>query len=247
LPFAIDEEKYFPGPEDYIRAHWQKASGGTFFVFTSMRLYDRWKGAQTALEGFARFAKDAPGARLVILGWGTDVAAARGQFASLGIEDKVLLLPIVGKARLARYLRAADVLIEQFVLGNYGASGLEAMASGLPVIMRLERAQYDALVLGGAPPVLDAADPASVAAWLLKLHNDPGLRKEIGVATRSWFMATHAGSACWPNYTLLLDAAASGIEIDWATSPLADVLSQTETTYFSAQLGHAPAFPEHSL
>jgi glycosyltransferase involved in cell wall biosynthesis len=247
LPFAIDEEKYYPGPEDEIRAQWQKANGGTFFVCTSMRLDNLWKGAQIALEGFARFAKDAPGARLVTLGWGTDNAAAREQLASLGIQDKVLLLPIVGKARLARYLRAADVLIEQFVLGYYGASGLEAMASGLPVIMRLERAQYEAMVPGGAPPVLDATDPASVAAWLRELHDDPVQRKKIGEATRSWFLATHAGSACWQNYKLILDAAAMGIEIDWTASPLAESLSEIETTYFNAQLENAPAFPEYSL
>jgi glycosyltransferase involved in cell wall biosynthesis len=247
LPFAIDEERYFPGPEDEIRAQWQHASGGTFFVLTTMRLDNRWKGAHIALEGFARFAKDAPGARLIILGWGADEAAAREQLVALGILDRVLLLPIVGKARLARYLRAADVLIEQFVLGYYGASGLEAMASGLPVIMRLERAQYDALVPNGAPPVLDADDAASVAARLHALHDDPVQRQKIAQATRNWFLATHAGSACWRNHKLLFDAASAGASIDWSGSPLNAAQTDTEMKYFKDQLVKSPMFPEYSI
>jgi len=247
MPFMIDEERYRPGDASDIRAQWQAMSNGDFFVLTSMRLDNQWKGAHLALEGFAQFVKSNPGARLVALGWGVDEAAAREQLTQLGIADKVLLMPIVGKMRLARYLRAADALIEQFVLGYYGASGLEAMASGLPVVMRLERGQYDAMIDAGAPPVLDAASAAEVAAHLARLYREPDWRRELGQKTRAWFLATHASSHNWRDTMILLDAAALGIRIDWSASPLHLPLAAAEIAYHRDQLASAPAFGIYEL
>lgn len=247
LPLMIDEERYKPGDAADIRAQWQAQSGGDFFVLTSMRLDNDWKGAHLALEGFAEFARTHPGARLVALGWGADEVAAREQLTRSGIADQVLLMPIVGKVRLARYLQAADVLIEQFVLGYYGASGLEAMASGLPVIMRLEREQYDALISVGAPPVLEAARAADVTAHLSSLYQDAGRRRALGAKTRDWFMTTHASDHNWRDMMILLDAAALGLKIDWNTSPLNYPLDASEVVYHRDQLKNAPRFGVYEI
>lgn len=248
LPFWIDEDRYCPGEESDIRAEWQSISGGgTFFVMTSMRLDNNWKGADLALEGFARFVRAAPNARLVVLGWGADQAVAKARLQELGMADKVLWLPMAGKARLARYLRAADALIEQFVLGYYGASGLEAIASGLPVIMRLETAQYDALVPRGAPPILHAADADAVAAHLHHLHADEAGRRRLGAETRAWFLDTHASSAVLADVAALLHAAAIGAPIDWERSPLAQPLGEHERAYQDDQLAKAPAFGTYEI
>jgi glycosyltransferase involved in cell wall biosynthesis len=247
LPLMLDEERYKPGDASDIRAQWQAQSGGEFFVLTSMRLDNGWKGAHLALEGFAEFARTHPGARLIALGWGADEAAAREQLARSGIADQVLLMPIVGKARLARYLQAADVLIEQFVLGYYGASALEAMASGLPVIMRLERAQYDALIPAGAPPVLEAESAADVAAHLSSLYREPDRRKALGTGMRDWFMATHSSERNWHDMMVLLDAAALGLKIDWEASPLNSPLAASEETYHRDQLKNAPPFGTYQI
>ena len=98
---------------------------------------------------------------------GGDLEAAKTKLKERNLADRVLAVPIVGKRRLVKYLQAVDVVIEQFVLGYYGGSGLEAMACGKPVIMRLERDQYDALIQSGAPPTLDAEDADGVQ-WELQ-------------------------------------------------------------------------------
>lgn len=247
LPFMIDEERYKPGDAADIRAQWQAQSGGDFFVLTSMRLDNGWKGAHLALEGFAEFARAHPGARLVALGWGVDEAAAREQLARSGIADQVLLMPIVGKVRLVRYLQAADVLIEQFVLGYYGASGLEAMACGLPVVMRLERAQYDALIGAGGPPVLEAESAGEIAAHLSWLYQDPDRRKALGVRTRDWFMTTHSSDHNWRDMMVLFEAAALGLKIDWDMSPLNSPLAASEENYHRDQLENAPPFGTYQI
>ena len=125
-----------------------------------------------------------PQARLVVIGWGEDLDFAKNQVAQIGLADSVLFLPTVGKRRLVHYLRAADALMEQFVLGYYGASALEAMACGKPVIMRIEQEQYDALVEVRAPPVLSAENGTDVERHLRGLYNkNRGLCRGIGEQT----------------------------------------------------------------
>ncbi len=247
LPFCIDETRYFPGAEPGLRMEWTERSGGDFFVLCTMRLDNLWKGSDIALEGFAAFSRNHPAARLVLTSWGNNEAQSRTRLAELGIAEKVIVEPLCGKARLAKMLRGADAFIEQFVLGYYGASGLEALASGLPVIMRLERAQYDALVPAGAPPVLDAQDAAEVAAHLSQLYADPARRADIAGASRDWFMRTHASQACAAGYSTLLAAAASGQKIDWSKSPLSAPLAAAEIAHHDAQLADAPVFPNYEI
>jgi glycosyltransferase involved in cell wall biosynthesis len=245
VPWILDEETYRPGDAQATRAEWEREIGGDFFVLTSMRIDKEWKGAHHALDGFAKFAANAPGARLVVLGWGNDLEAAKAVLEERGLTDRVLSSPIVGKRRLVKYLQAADVVIEQFVLGYYGGSGLEAMACGKPVIMRLERDQYDALSQSGAPPTLDAEDADGVERQLSRLYVDRQFAENIGRRTREWFLEAQS-SLRWSNvYDVLLRAMALGIPLSTVGSPLLAPLSNAEIDYHATQLNQAPRFPNY--
>ena len=246
VPWSIDEEKYQPGNAQATRAEWERETGGDFFVLTSMRIDKEWKGAHHALDGFAKFAANAPGARLIVLGWGVDLEAAKAALAERNLTDRVLSLPIVGKSRLVKYLQAADVLIEQFVLGYYGASGLEAMACGKPVIMRLERDQYDALIPSGAPPTLDAEDAGGVERELSRLYRDKQFAENVGRRTREWFLEAQSSLRWWKVYDTLLRAMMLGIPMSTEGSPLLAPLSDLEVDYHAEQLRQAPRFPDYT-
>jgi glycosyltransferase involved in cell wall biosynthesis len=246
VPWILDEETYRPADARAVRAEWEREIGGDFFVLTSMRIDREWKGAHHALDGFAKFAAKVPGARLVVLSWGDDLEAAKATLEERNLSDRVLALPIVGKRRLVKYLQAADVVIEQFVLGYYGGSGLEAMACGKPVIMRLERDQYDALIESGAPPTLDAEDADGVERQLSRLYGDRQFAESAGRRTREWFLGAHS-SLRWSNvYHVLLRAMSLGIPLSTLGSPLLAPLSNTEIDYHSDQLRQAPRFPDYT-
>ncbi len=245
VPWSLDEEIYQPADAQATREEWQQAVGGDFFVLTSMRIDKQWKGVHHALDGFAKFAAKMPGARLVLLGWGDDLEAAKATLAMRNIADRVLTLPIVGKRRLLKYLQAADVVIEQFVLGYYGGSGLEAMACGKPVIMRLERDQYDALVEVGAPPIIGAENGSDVEQQLNRLYCDSSLAHDIGQRTREWFLAAQSARRWSDTYRVLLKAMAAGIPLSIETSPLRAPLSEKELEYHATQLAGAPPFPHY--
>lgn len=246
VPWSLDEETYQPGNAQAIRAEWEGKFGGDFFVLTSMRIDNEWKGAHHALDGFAKFAANVPGARLIVLGWGIDLEAAKATLAERNLTDRVLSLPIVGKRRLLKYLQAADVVMEQFVLGYFGASGLEAMACGKPVIMRVDRDQYDALIPSGAPPTLDATDAYGVERELSRLYRDKQFAENVGRRSREWFLEAQS-SRRWSNvYDTLLRAMKLGIPLSTVGSPLLAPLSNVEVDYHSDQLRQAPRFPNYT-
>lgn len=244
LPMMLDETQYRPGHGE-ARKEWEAGSGGDFFVLTTSRLDEKNKGSSLAIEGFAKFAQTCPGARLVVPSWGNDRKQADATVARLGIADRLVWLPLSGKGKVRDYLRSADVFIDQFVLGYFGAAGLEAMATGLPVIGRSEVAQYEALCETGAPPILQAQDAPGVTDILVGLQSNPSRRKQAGELSRKWFLENH-GSARWiSHHAALLNATAAGHRVNWRNSPLQEALSAEELEYHRAGLAAAPPFPNY--
>ncbi len=244
LPFLINEEKYSPGPAEY-REQWIAEVGGDFFVMMSSRLDYFFKGSNLAINAFARFAAKVPGARLVIAGWGADKARANELFASLGIADKVLVVPVAGKKKLIGYLRSADCVVDQLNLGYYGASALEAMACGLPVIMNLNSEQYDALIREGSAPVCQAKTEEDVFLHLSELHGNAALRCGVGERLRSWFLQTHSNGKWGKLYEAVLWGTAGHKLPAYDASPLHQPLGKDEARYHTSQLRAAPLFPSY--
>jgi glycosyltransferase involved in cell wall biosynthesis len=244
MPLILDQDEYAPGPPKY-RDEWKQRVGGSFFVLSTARMDNYFKGSHLALEAFAQFSRRFPEARLVLMQWGEDAGALLTRLKSSELDGKVLVLPIAGKKRLVEYLRSADCLLDQFVLGYYGATALEAMACGLPTIMRLESIQYQSLCDTGAPPVHDASTVPEIVAWLEKLASDADAVGDSARRHRQWFLENH-GSAKWgPRYMDFLQAVALGFRPDFRSSPLRAPLSDAERAYQANELRHAPTFPSY--
>ena len=241
LPLILDEEAYSPGPPSR-RSEWQERVGGSFYVLSTSRLDDAYKGSSAALAGFRELAARREDARLVLVGWGADEERGIALLRDWGLDGRTVLLPVSGKRRLVEYLRSADVLLDQFTLGAYGATALEAMACGLPVVMRLELEQYDALSDAGAPPVLTAASGGEIGAALLRLAEQPDERARLGREAREWFLRAHGSTRWAPAYADVLRATALGARFRFRRSPLAAPLSEEELTYHRAGLEQAPPF-----
>lgn len=244
LPYYLDEQRYSPG-HGKAREQWEREVGGDFFVLCTARLDDRYKDSGEALAGVRRFMARHPGARLVLINWGEDAAAHQNALADVAAAGRVLSLPMSGKRLLVDYLRSADCLVDQMVVGYFGSSGLEGMACGLPVIMRLELEQYDALCETGAPPVLQAPDADAVCNHLERLAKDRAARQEAGEALRSWFLDNASGRRWAEEYRLLMIACAHRVRPDFAASPLDTPLTAAEVEYHAEQRLAAPTFPSY--
>src|SRR4029079_525002 len=133
VPLLIDTESYTAGPSE-ARAAWQAEVGGDFFALVMARLDRKWKGSDIALEGFMQFASRHPQARLVIVGWGANSTELVEELDRRGLQVECVCVPVSGKRKLVDSLRGADCAIDQFVIGYYGATALEAMSTGVPVV-----------------------------------------------------------------------------------------------------------------
>ena len=245
MPTLLNPDDYAPGHPD-LRESWRQEIGGTFFVLTTARADDLFKGSHVALEGFRLFSQKNPDARLLLIGWGADLARHAERIQQSGLAGKVLWLPPAGKRRLIRYLRSAHVLLDQFVLGYFGMTALEAIAVGTPVVMRLEADQYGDFLDAGPPPVMNASNESEIAAALRALSESQDFLAQAGEGNRQWFMRYSGGEDMRESYLDVLAATAAGHRFNYTRSPLQMPLSKLERDYHQEQLRLAPTFPNYS-
>ena len=245
LPIILNENDYSPGPP-MERARWEEMSGGNFFVLSTARADDVYKGSQIGLTGFAEFSRNFASARLVFVSWGKHIDRLKETAEKLGISDRIVFVPVCGKRKLVEYLRSADCLLDQFTVGYYGATAIEGAACGTPVIMRFEQDQYEPLFESGPPPFLNASSGTQVANALEFIARSPAeRRRELSAKHRNWFMKSHSGKRWAADYFAILAALALGHHFSFKVSPLAAGLSPAEMLYHSEQLASAPTFPNY--
>jgi glycosyltransferase involved in cell wall biosynthesis len=96
----------------------------------------------------------------------------------------------LSKLRLLRYYRAADIVADQFTVGSYGGSALEAMACERPLLINLSPERF-AGRFTSFPPVMNVSEPAQIAAALTQLFEDREARARLGERAREWVVQNH--------------------------------------------------------
>jgi glycosyltransferase involved in cell wall biosynthesis len=185
---GIDPDEYRPaqsmpgGPEDRaaLRASLGIAPDEVVALFVGG--FDR-KGLPTVLRAMHRLSAAALGrSRLVAIGQGN-----RARFLDLarqhGCGDRVTLLD--PQRGIARYYRAADLMVFPTLYEPFGMVIAEALASGLPTIVS-GIAGASELIPGPEAGVLlgDPSDPDEVAAAWDRLVIDDEGRRRMGVRAR---------------------------------------------------------------
>lgn len=111
-----------------------------------------------------------------------------------GLQVELVLLEGVPNDEVKRQMRSADILAEQFLIG-YAFSGIEGMASGLPVMSNLESEAHTRIFrrfsfLNECPVV--SSGPETLADNLRALVLDPELRETLGRASRAFAEKYHS-------------------------------------------------------
>lgn len=138
------------------------------------------KGVATAIESFSLLNMSE--ALLLIVGPG-NIAAYRTIARGLGVEDRVLF---VGPSRETRkYYAASDIFLLPTLYEAFGLTVLEAMASGLPVLVSREAGAAE-LIREGIDGLLlnDATDVVEIATKLKMLLRDKDCRRRLGEHAR---------------------------------------------------------------
>jgi len=237
LPHPMDDHRYCPG-EGQARREWEQAYGPGVYVLATARIDNAVKGNGSVLaDVVTRVARARPAARFLFLSWGADADRLRGEYQARGLGHQVLFLPPVGKRRLIDYYRSCDIVLDQFVYGYYGGTGLEAASVGKPIVMRIRPEHYAPLYRGDVAPVDSCRNLSEVGPALLRLIDAPERRRAAGEALRAWLVRTHGRERTVPVLRGLLRLAADRVPLPpGLDNPLADPETEVEAAYHAACL-----------
>ena len=198
LPMLCDTDSYAPGDGAKLRSEWRERSGGSYFVVSICQ----WKGNDRLIRAAA--ALEDPGLRLVLLEWGEDVGRSKQLTEELRMTAQVIWEPLCSKPLVRERERAADVVVDQFVMTSYGAAVYESLAIAKPVIMRYDATAED----NDSAPLVNATSVAQIAEALKELK-DPDRRRRLGDAGRGWILRNRGFQKHGPGWFELFSRIAS--------------------------------------
>lgn len=188
VPNAADVKHFSaavsPARLSQVRAELGKNMGDVFLITTS-RLVPK-----NAIDDVIRALPQTPASvHFIVLGTGPDESALRTLAQSLGVSERVRFVGHVSHADMPAYLQASDIFIRPSRSEGFGASFVEAMAAGLPVIATQEGGIADFLYDATRNPdmpvtgwAVDANAPVQIAQAVRDIMTHPE-RVQAVVAT----------------------------------------------------------------
>ncbi len=163
------------GARDRIRKEFNFAA--TDFVAVLVARLHSLKDHQTALRAVDAARRQIPGLRLLLAGDGDERAAIEETICKRGLEECVTLAGT--RKDIADLLAASDVFLMSSISEGIPLTVIEAMAARRPVV---------STAVGGLPELVEhgvtgflapSGDDSSLAAALIELHRNPGLRSKM--------------------------------------------------------------------
>ena len=180
---GVDAHWFTPGRAERLRAQWGVPEDAPLAGIVARMKPER--GHRTLLDAFAQVLRQIPSAHFVLVGRGEDEPALR-ELAALLAPSRIHFGGYLRGPALVDAYRALDVAV-WLREGNDGACRgvLEAMACGVPVVAGNEGAPAELVGDGESGRVVDAADPARIAAALAELLGDVRIARRMGAAARA--------------------------------------------------------------
>lgn len=179
-------------PDPTLVQQLRERIGGPFFLTAGS--FNPRKNLLRVLQAFASKLDELPH-RLVLVGArGWDDDAIWKQLGSARLRGRVHPLGFVDDRELAALYAAADSLIFASLFEGFGLPAVEAMAAGCPVIAASTTSLPE--VVGDAAILVDPLDTAAIAAALVSVASNSGLRAELAGKGRERARAFTWKKAC---------------------------------------------------
>lgn len=174
-------------------------------VLVPSRVDFYWKGHDRLVEAL-QHPRISAEMHFIFCGWGKDFPALSAIAEQSGWSVSFLRY-VLSKPLLYDLMAAADIVVDNFVSGHYGATGAEAMGRGTPVLMWCDPKQYTPSL--GQPPVLSARSKDEIEKTLLDcLDGSIDLSSRVAL-THEWALTRHSTTA---TTSMLMDIFAEGDE-----------------------------------
>ena len=140
------------------------------------------KGHASLLEAVASIRHRCPALRLVIFGEGGLDTELRAQAAALGLHDTVQFAGF--RDDLDDFVGCFDVFAHPALAEGLGVAALKAAAAGVPVVGFAAGGMVEAVEDGRTGLLVEPGNSEQLADALLRLCEDPALRRRLGTAGR---------------------------------------------------------------
>ena len=189
IPTGLDLERFYEfdwSPEE--RNAWRRGFGiseDNMVIASVGRISDE-KGIDVALRGIPRIRKDHPKVKYLIVGGGPAERRLKELARLLGIEREVVFTGYVKPEDIPRAYKAADVFAFTGTSESQGLVTIEAMACGLPVVMKRDPGGVNEFEAGGHAILFDddAGFPEAVARLLADSRNIKSMAEEARELTK---------------------------------------------------------------
>jgi glycosyltransferase involved in cell wall biosynthesis len=177
FPWGANIRKYQPtGPKaragNRIRA--RRGWGENEFVILSTRSWSPLYGVEDLVRAFIGAANRAPELRLLMLAGGPLSRRIKSMVHNAGLIDRVHFPGQINQNDLADYYRAADLYVSTSHSDGTSISLLEALASGLPVLVTDIPGNREWIAPRAAPD-----QPVNEAGWLFRPGDHVDLERRI--------------------------------------------------------------------
>jgi glycosyltransferase involved in cell wall biosynthesis len=197
---GVDLKRFRPAGAEGGRAEIRNALGigAQAPVLLAVGSLTARKGVDLAIDAFSRVSRRFPEAHLVLAGAGFDAAgedpekrrfARRLQELSAdpGVAGRLHYTGFVD--RVEDYYRAADLLVFPSEKEGLPNAVIEAMASGLPVVLTPFESLSADIGKPGREFCLAERNPPALAEAVASLLDDPDRRRAMGQSARRWIEA----------------------------------------------------------
>ncbi|MEK7385584.1 MAG: glycosyltransferase [candidate division NC10 bacterium] len=181
VPTGVDLGRFRPGDRRAARVGLGVPDEAPLLLYAG-RL-DREKSVDRVLLAFERVASTVAGARLLLVGQGTEGPRLRRLAAALPVSDRIRFLGVRAHEALAPCYQAADVFVFASETETQGLVLAEAAACGLPAVA-VSAPGCDEVVRDGETGVLTKHDPSTLGDAVIGLLLDGERRRRMGRRAR---------------------------------------------------------------
>ena len=205
VPTGIDLETFQPGDSAQARARLELPQDR--FIIGIVATLRSWKGHRYLLDALHQI--DDERVKVVIVGGGPGEIPLQQQTQALGLVKRVVMAG--QREDVQPWLQSLDV----FALPSYANEGvpqaiMQAMACGLPVITTNVGAIGEVARDNVTALIVEPRNAAAIAAALLRLRDDEGLRRRLGEAGQVDARARFSESRMLDAMQRIFAAAAAG-------------------------------------
>lgn len=188
-------------------------TGKDLVIFHPANLDWKIKGNNVLIKGFANFVNENPNSQLIIVDRGIDSEKTHDLIKKLGIEKQINFVEgPLDYLQLKHFYKISDVVADQFILGEIGSIGREALCCQRPLLSYFNENDYNR-IYENLPPILNAFSGDDIQNQL-EIMQDKKKRELTAKKGREWIEKNYSLSELANKFKIIYQSILEGKKIE---------------------------------